>query len=159
LIGQTVAEVPELNGKLPEFMVDKSSAFTSRQRRKCRQLVKAIVPFWEIFHVHLGLGPLGWMPYQTPIPSEVIENAEKYRVTELESIIPDFETGSIEEQAYRRFDSYLTSILVETSRRHYLFLDNKFDKQARYEVLHLVLEDSEKVERIIQAIEAVRENL
>jgi hypothetical protein len=132
--------------KLPELMVNQSHAFSSKQRRVCRQLVVQIDKFYEIFQMQVESGI--WIA--SKLPSQGASNAKDYWSTELLDKINFFKVDHHYEAAFEEFDRYLSAIAnhqLDYSRSSF-FLPQDILKQSLPE---------DKYEEVWSTIERIRQ--
>lgn len=113
LVEQTQKRAGEAGKKLAEFMVDKSYAFTSKQRRMCRKLIRSIDGFHQCLddlYPLVGLMRVYWAEGDS-VDLEALAEVEHYRTESFEPIA-DFFTEDLAylRESYSRFDNYLTAI-------------------------------------------------
>lgn len=107
---ETLDEASKLSSQhLPELMIGKGYAFTSRGTRACRDLILSLEKLWKIFHEPSNAWP-SWNLYSRKPLNELVQVAERHRSVELESLMNFFNTGNSLDEAYRLFDYNLQEI-------------------------------------------------
>ncbi len=112
LVSQLIIELKDetinlFNKVLPEILVDKYSAFTSKQARTSRILAKNLKLFWSLFYTPSIAKE--WV-LDLPITSELIAKVDDFREKEIEPLLTTLEDGLIPDGSYKRLDYHLKAI-------------------------------------------------
>jgi hypothetical protein len=100
--GQTL-----FSSKLPELMIDKSHAFSSVQKRRCRTLTHELQKFYEIFRPPLSDRSPHFI---TKDPRQVFSAANEYWTAKLLNTLNYFEYTLTYDDSFVSFDTYLGAI-------------------------------------------------
>lgn len=152
LMGKTASEIRKSQLRLTKLMIYASHAFTSRQKRKCRELTKNLLLFWEKFHIETSEPIQGRYLLLSGFNLDTIELINDFRTSHLE-ILFDYFTDENDETNYRAVDSCLNAISEAVS------LNNIDFKLCKIEISQVYGPGTNEAYAIIQAIETVRDSL